>query len=84
MILNGAKVNIADDTGETPLLLAVKSGNLLKKIKPRQFLIVLLWILMLLGQKNMVAFLTSAGANVSIGNNDGLTPLHSAAEKGCF
>lgn len=30
----------------------------------------------------MVEYLMSMGANVSLGNNDGVTPLHSAAEKG--
>lgn len=34
------------------------------------------------GREIMVEFLISRGANVSLGDKDQLTPLHSAAQKG--
>lgn len=76
-------MNKADTTGETPLLLAVKSGNLLKKNEHKKCLYSFeKYFYNFLGQNDMVEYLMSMGANVSLGNNDGVTPLHSAAEKG--
>lgn len=40
--------------------------------------------LMFPGHKDMVEYLISKGANVSLGYRDGMTPLHSAVSKGIF
>lgn len=78
---NQADVNITDNAGETPLLLAVKSGNFSKRNKSRKN-VDSFKFLFFIGRNDMAKFLIGWGANVNLGDKDGSTPLHLAAEKG--
>lgn len=76
-------MDIADNKGETPLMLAVKRGNFLKWMRISTK-IEETFAYDYSGRKNMAEFLIKKGANVNLGDRDGWMPLHLAALKGIF
>jgi len=86
LVSNGARINVYDERGYTPLLLAVKNGNteLVKYLvdqgaflnqKDKKLGYTELLLASALGKKEIVSYLLQKGSDVSIANADGKTAL---------
>lgn len=82
LIQKGAYVDAVNDMGETPLLLAIKSGNVFGSHLLKQNRKNYCKLSLRLGYTKIAEALIGKNANVNIGNSHGWTPLHFAAEKG--
>lgn len=89
LIRNGANVNATDHTNRTPLYMAAEIGDILlhflfkiNKIFRNKTFIMIRMLHNSLGNEKIVDTLIKSGADVNRKNNDGWSPLQTAAFNG--
>jgi ankyrin repeat protein/L-ascorbate metabolism protein UlaG (beta-lactamase superfamily) len=93
LLSSGAKINLRNENGYTPLMLAVKRGNLetvklltekgaFLNVKDKDLGYTELALAAALGNKEIVNYLLAAGADPALANNEGKTPFDLACYYG--